>query len=372
MTPKTVFFGLLLAGWLHFGATAVCAGQGPHIVLRERDTLPSGPRFHKGNDPLIRVTGRTQVIGSRMRMWQPGTYLEAAFRGISCEIYLDDEVLWGTSHNYIEVIVDHAPPVRLQTRYSHNTVAIDGLGNTRHVITLCKNTEAGIGYLDLAGMTCRQLVALPQPPGRRIECIGNSITCGAGMDLAAIPCGKGQWYDQHNAYMSYGARTARSLHAQWMLSSVSGIGLVHSCCKMSITMPAVFDKTDMRDDSIPWDFNRFVPDVVTICLGQNDGVQDSTVFCSAYVNFVRQIRSRYPEAHIICLNSPMADPPLDAVLRKYIGSVVAYLNGSGDRGVYAYYFSKQFHSGCGGHPDLEEHAQIARELTQFVAKNEHW
>jgi hypothetical protein len=41
------------------------------------------------------------------------------------------------------------------------------------------------------------------------------------------------------------------------------------------------------------------PDVVTICLGQNDGVQDSTAFCSAYLRFIGQLRHVYPNAQLI-------------------------------------------------------------------------
>jgi lysophospholipase L1-like esterase len=48
-------------------------------------------------------------------------------------------------------------------------------------------------------------------------------------------------------------------------------------------MPQVFDKVNMRIDSIPWDFKQYTPDVVTITLGQNDGIQDSVAFCSDYV-----------------------------------------------------------------------------------------
>jgi putative lipase involved disintegration of autophagic bodies len=52
-----------------------------------------------------------------------------------------------------------------------------------------------------------------------------------------------------------------------------------------------------------WDFTNYQPDVVTVCLGQNDGVQDSTIFCSAYVNFLKRMRSYYPTAQIILVTS---------------------------------------------------------------------
>jgi hypothetical protein len=45
----------------------------------------------------------------------------------------------------------------------------------------------------------------------KIEFIGDSITCGFGNDESGLPCGKGQWFDQHNAYFAYGSVAARTL-----------------------------------------------------------------------------------------------------------------------------------------------------------------
>ena len=61
-----------------------------------------------------------------------------------------------------------------------------------------------------------------------MEFIENSITCGTGSDQSVVPCDKGVRQDQHNAYLSYSPAVARSFNAQWQLSAVSGIGLMHS------------------------------------------------------------------------------------------------------------------------------------------------
>jgi hypothetical protein len=52
--------------------------------------------------------------------------------------------------------------------------------------------------------------------------------------------------------------------------------------------------------------------------------------------------------------------------------VVTKLREKGNNKVFKYFFSKQYHHGCGGHPDLEEHKLIADELTQFLKKVENW
>jgi hypothetical protein len=171
--------------------------------------------------------------------------------------------------------------------------------------------------------------------------------------------------------MSYGPTAARSLNAEWMLTAVSGIGLTRSCCGMTITMPDVFDKVSLSENKSMWDFT-FQPDVVTVCLGQNDGLQDSTIFCSKYLAFIQQLRSRYPAASIVCMTSPMADTQLASLMKKYIHGIVEASHERNDLNVYEYLFTKRYFKGCGTHPDLMEHQQIADELAAFIKKLKKW
>ncbi|MDB5133666.1 MAG: acetyl xylan esterase [Mucilaginibacter sp.] len=330
-------------------------------------------KLFKANDPNIQYFGRIDLSNPlKPRFWSPGVYINVKFKGTSCELIIYDEV-GGDNHNYVEIAIDDDPPFRVKLTDKVNMVkAVQGLANTAHVITICKDTESGIGYIEFVGLKCAQILPLPPKPKRKIEYIGDSITTGSGIDIAETPCDKGKWYDQHNAYMSYGALTSRALNAQWQLTAVAGIGLTHSCCNMDIIMPDVLDKVYLRNNKISWDFNRYQPDVVTICLGQNDGIVDSTLFCNAYVQFIGSVRKHYPQAAIICLTSPMANDQLRAVLKKYLSGITAALNSGGDKKVYKYFFPKQYHNGCGGHPDMEEQGQIADELTNYIRQLEGW
>jgi hypothetical protein len=178
--------------------------------------------------------------------------------------------------------------------------------------------------------------------------------------------------DQHNAYMSYGPNTSRNLDAQWQLTAVAGIGLVHSCCDMKVTMPGVYDKVSLVNNAINWDFKKYQPDVITICLGQNDGAVDSALFCSTYVKLIDILRKYSPKADIICLTSPMADAKLTVILKRNLSAIADYMSARGDKKVSKYYFSKQYHNGCGDHPDMDEHRQIADELTDYIKQLENW
>lgn len=330
-------------------------------------------KFFPADYPFIQYTGRIDFSNPKLpRFWQPGVYITAKFTGSRCDVILNDEILWGNKHNYLEIVVD-GNAVRLKTTSKTDTItAAENLSQGTHTLVICKNTEANIGYLELVGILCKELVEPDPLPARKMEFIGNSITCGTGSDLSVVPCGKGLWEDQHNAYMSYGAITARALKAQYHLSAVSGIGLMHSCCNMNVIMPQVYDKVSMRNDTIAWDFSKYIPDVVTICLGQNDGIQDSMAFCDNYISFVKRIRAYYPAASIVCLTSPMADERLVSVMKKYLSSIVNVANRNGDKQVYNFFFSKQFHNGCDSHPDMAEHRLIADELTAYIKQIKNW
>jgi lysophospholipase L1-like esterase len=331
-------------------------------------------KFFEATHPDIQYTGRIDFSDPKKpRFWQPGVYITARFSGNFCSLLLEDEILWGKSHNYITIIIDGGKPLRIKLKNKSNTINLrENLADGEHTLVVIKDTESGVGYVEFKGLICKSLLPLTDKPKRKLEFIGDSITAGMENDLSETPCDQGEWYDQHNAWLSYGPLTARNLNAQWHVTAVSGIGMLHSCCGIKITMPQVFDKVNQREDSLLWDFKKYQPDAVTICLGQNDGVQDSVRFTETYIHFINTVRKQYPNASIICLTSPMANVRLTSVLKNYLTGIVRHVNTQGDKKVYKFFFSRSFNKGCGGHPDLSDHQQIANELTGYLKKTFGW
>ncbi len=325
------------------------------------------------NHASIEYMGRVDYSDSTApKFWQPGVQFTFTFTGDSCGIVLQDELLWGTSYNYIQLVVDSVEK-RLKLGKVLDTLWVTGNKEQKqHQVTVIKNTEAGMGFIAVKGVIARELRPVKESLKRKIEFIGNSITCGMGNDTTGIPCGKGQWFDQHNASKAYGALTANVLQAKYHLSSVSGIGLMHSCCGLKITMPQVFDKINLTGDSLQWNFNNYQPDLVSVCLGQNDGVQDSTVFVNNYVKFLKQLRVYYPKAQFICITSPMADDTLRTFLKGALNGVLQQLHKDGDTLVDSFVFEQSYTSGCDYHPSGSEHQQIAQQLTTFIRQKMKW
>jgi lysophospholipase L1-like esterase len=331
-------------------------------------------RFFEADHPYLQYTGRIDFSNLKApRFWAAGVYIEARFSGTFCEVEVRDEVLWGTSHNYIEVSIDGSEPIRIKLTDKINRITVaDNLTEAEHTIIITKGTEALIGYLEFIGLRCKTLLPVKKKSTRKIEFIGDSITSGMANYTKEIPCDSGVWYDQHSAWYSYGAISARELNADYAITSESGIGLIYSCCNKKLTMPEIYDNISISQDSIAWDFSRFQPDVVTVCLGQNDGIQDSLSFTSAYVKFIQSLRNHYPKAKLVCLTSPMADDKLRPVLTRYIQGVVEHCRAGGEKNLSAYYFTRQYKNGCGSHPDVEDDKQIAAELTTWLRKEMNW
>src|SRR6185295_11759517 len=115
--------------------------------------LPGKGTFFEADHPYIQYTGRIDFSNpKRPRFWQPGVYITAKFTGASCTFVVNDEILWGNSHNYIDVIVD-GKRTRIQTTGKTDTiVAAVALNEGPHTLVICKDTEAGIGYLEFVGL----------------------------------------------------------------------------------------------------------------------------------------------------------------------------------------------------------------------------
>lgn len=347
------------------------------------------PKTIGGYDDLITYIGRLDKTDSvAPRQWGAGTYFTFAFNGDGAELNIADNRLYGESYNYLEVVLDGDTIGRVKTNALLNRIVIgnaqsttaadtainvlslsEGLAAGRHTLLVCRDTECGHGYTQLLSVTAPGIEKWKPEAKHRIEFIGNSITCGMEIYDGVIPFGQGTWYDHHRAYFAYGPRTARALSSEWSLASVSGIGLIHSCCDHKIVLPQSYDKVDLAGNQIAYDFS-FQPDLVVSALGQNDGVQDSTAFATGYVDFIRTLRQKNPGAEIALISSPMANDTLRTFFRGLLPAIAAEAEAQGLAGksgkIPFHIFEKGYNAGGADHPNMAEHEVIAAEVTQFI------
>ena len=333
-----------------------------HFSQKEAQTF-----FH-ANDKRIHYVGRFDFSDEQEpKAWAPGVYLEFVAQGTSCELVVEDEVKFGNTYNYLEIVVDHRITKRIKLSSKINRIHLfKDVKDGRHHVLVCKNTESAIGFIKIKGIYSQDLCKWKKPRKRLFEFIGDSITCGNGSDSSSCSFGKGSWYDYHNAYLSYGARLSRSLNADWMLSSVSGIGMHKSCCGVKHSILHIYERMNFQKGNKKWFFSM-KPDVVFITLGQNDGGNEASEFEKKYRIFLQKLRRNYPKSWFVCCTSPMAGIELKQKLKKSIEKVIKAHRQTGDYRIASFQYKGIYNGGYDKHPTVEQHRLMMNELNQFIS-----
>jgi hypothetical protein len=333
------------------------------------DTLPGS---------AITIYGRGLAAGGRAELIGSASHAGFSFSGKQCEV--DVLVPDRNSHNYLQYELDGVYQKKVRVGGGkRQTLVIAALTGGSHRVWLYKGTEAMSGPIFIEKISGDGLKPLKNKSAALIEFIGNSITCGAASDTTEFPCQLGEYVDHHNAYYAYGPRTARSLGVEYRLSSVSGIGIYRNWNSDGPTMPQVYEKASLQvSDSRLWDFSKDLPAIVCIALGTNDFSHgdgkhprlpfDSAVFTKTYIRFVQLVKSKYPSAKIALLNSPMVHGSDGLLLDHCLSAVKKGIDGlypAGGR-VALFFFPPMQPGGCGGHPSVEDHAILTKQLSPFL------
>ncbi|RYE35978.1 MAG: GDSL family lipase [Sphingobacteriaceae bacterium] len=300
-----------------------------------------------------------------------------SFTGEQCTIYASLPA--ENEHNYLQYELDGIYQKRLRVDGKVvDPITIKTTGSGKHTIWFYKATEATTGPILISKISAPAIKALTEPNAPLIEFIGNSITCGAAADTADFACGTGTYQDHHNAYLAYGPRVARALKVNFLMSSVSGIGIYRTWNADSPSMPQVYEKLDFQQNSTrKWNFKTYTPKVVSIALGTNDlslgdGKSprkpfDESIFISNYVRFIQLVKSKYPKARIALLSSPMVKGSARITLEKCINQIKKEIDSKylADVPVATFFFKPMDVHGCDGHPSVHDHQILAEQLTPF-------
>lgn len=346
----------------------------------------SWPAFAKNNtntkDTLyaaaLKPYGRFELTKQNdLELITSAVHFVFSFNGKSCTMYayINDE----KGHNYLQYELDGAYQKRIKINGgSVQPITLTANKDGQHTVEIYKATEATTGPIFIQKIIAKNIHAIKPPDAPLIEFIGNSITCGALADTSDVKCGQGLYLDQHNAYYAYGPRVARALHTNFILSSVSGIGIYRTWNMDNPGMPQVYEKARLTpDDSTLWNFKMYSPKIVSIALGTNDmsrgdGVHtrqpfDSAVFVRDYISFVQFVKSKYPTAGIALLSSPMINGNDRILLQNCLTAVKQNIDSlyPSDKPVAVFFFQPMHPHGCSFHPSVEDHAVLAQELIPF-------
>lgn len=356
----------------------------------------------------MKILGRTLVhtgenTGRRARyLCYSGSYVEFTFTGrsLSCELLSDycEDQTDGTQYPcYMALYLDHQLVRRFPLMPGRHLYPLLPEGDVRkrddsegndseedlRTMVVCLVKESEVQYASsgiLAFYTDEEAEIRPtDKKDRKIEFIGDSITCGYGvLGGPETPFST----ETESADDAFAVQCAGALDADYQLVSFSGIGVISRYIEpeeneplTDVLMPALYPHTDAvlakrygwRPES--WDFSSFCPQVVVINLGTNDdsytrGIREREErFEEEYCEFVRNIHRRNPGAEIVCTFGVMSQRLLPRV-----EEAVQRLSESG--------VPVRMHreepilpgevTGCDGHPSAQRQRKMAESLTGFL------
>ncbi|MGN0665632.1 MAG: GDSL-type esterase/lipase family protein [Huintestinicola sp.] len=291
-------------------------------------------------------------------------------------VYNDNQQAW------IAVVIDGETVKRFRVDGGENTYILyegDMLYNAKvSIIKLSENQSANAGIKALR-INARK-IAPEYKKDKLIEFIGDSLTCGYGNE--------GTEYDdfdtaQENGMLAYPYLTAKALNMDYSMVCISGIGIVSDYSdevgvkEDYLLMGENYDYTDYNFQSRrgiseleEWNFGDGA-DIVVINLGTNDvsytgksnELRDE--FAGEYYNFIEQVRSRNPDAEIICTLGIVGSE----LYEEIESAAQRFSENTSDKRVHTFQFSYMDEAdgyGADYHPSVKAHEHAAEELTEFI------
>lgn len=336
----------------------------------------------------IRRLGRTLMRNGTLWLGYSLTGAEFDFDGtsLSAEIttdWVNDEAWKENFQPYMAVLVNG----KLSKRFavSEGTAQYELYRSEKaekvriRLVKLSENAFSKVGVLSFSADG--KLTATKPCSERRIEFVGDSITCGFGIEGRSV-CDNFRTSTE-NPLINYASLTANELGAEYQLTSWTAIGVYSNSVKDervtepddAWTMPVIYDYTDKAVDGMlgnepeKWDFSRFAPQLIVVNLGTNDkdftrGIPERTAaFENCYREFIAHIREKNPQAHIICA--------LGAMGRELLPQVENAVKMLADERITSLGFEVQREEdgiGSEWHPSAVTHRKMADKLIAEIKR----
>lgn len=274
----------------------------------------------------VKLTGRTYMMDDTLWCAFSGSGVQFKFSGRYLKITFcaDNSLSHGEENFARAAVLVNGERVfdKLISEPEIEAVIFDGVEIIEaevHIIKLSETAMSTFGIKPLETDADANIAPLPEKQ-LKIEFIGDSITCGYGVDDND---------PEHHFKTStedvtkaYAYKTAQSLNADYSMVSISGYGIISGYTDdpdkiiPEQTIPQYYDKLGFSycsfaektaPQDIKWDFGSYVPDLIVINLGTNDesyckeDAAKQKVYSDAYVEFLKTVRSFNPNAEMLCV-----------------------------------------------------------------------
>lgn len=349
--------------------------------------------FKQDNVQMIRAdNAKIQYVG-RFDFTNPkqpkfawtGSQITFTFEGTFCNLLINNlsegnDKTGKPNANYFNILINNqlVKVLKVENGKTEYELAKD-LPKGKYTVRIFKRTEAEVGLCEFIGFQIDKsgkVVESPPRPKRKVEFIGDSITCGYGNEGDRKECPFTP--ETENGAMSYAAITAQNVGAEYVTTCYSGRGLIQNYNKSKQgTLPELYDLVYPQNASLKWNFEKWTADAVFINLGTNDfahEIPDSTTFVLTYNSLINRVLEKNPKSQVFCLAGSMMSGERLSTIKNYLKQVVSYQHRKGNTKVYFFEMSEQgkLGYGCDWHPNVAQNQQNAKELTAFVKEKMKW
>lgn len=344
------------------------------------------------NKDAYRLSGRATWQEGALYLGYSASFVEFTFKGTKAEAeLLTDRLDWEEIHRArVAVFVDgeETPVLRFPlTKERERFVLYESTEAKEVTLRIMKYSEAAFGAVGIASLEVEgEILPPPAAKNKKIEIIGDSITCGYGIE--GVVDVDNFTTSQENPWNAYGCRVARTLDADFSLISWSGNGIISHWVPEDVNEPrneealmpemyvyedysADLRRNKARADFIKRDFKTYQPQLIIINLGTNDSSYTRKIpardraFINGYVKFLREVREVNPDANILCTIGLMS---IDT--NSLVEEAVARVNAFGDNKVF---FKEAFLQngevdgiGADWHPTESTQKKFAEYLVEYI------
>ncbi len=335
---------------------------------------------YAATDKNVKLVGRTMRSNDITWLIHSGSAVEFTVTGKSVNITLAGDSSINNDEDYrsrYAVIVDGeiikddvmGTPEKTLTLFEGET---SRTANVK-IIHLSEAMNGAIGVKNISVTSNSAAPVRPEPKkDLSIEFIGDSITCAYGVEgLSNYESFK---TTTENFMKSYAYLTAQKLNADYSSVSYSGHGIISGFTSSGdintdSIIPDCYELTGkLSDYATNWDFETSSHDVVVINLGTNDSSYvtkepetRSQEFIDGYIDFLKTVREKNPEAYIICTLGTMGDE-----LYEYVEDAAEkYSTLTGDERIMSYRSAVQNMSADGIGSDWHPSA-ITQQKSAYV------
>ncbi len=278
----------------------------------------------------VKLIGRTANDSGILWLALSASGIEFTFTGTSASITIAGDSMINSGPDKqarFAVYIDGEKTLDTQVDAAEKTYDIFSADTEKEttvkILKLSESAESTMGIKSVS-IVGRDVAPTPEKD-LKIEFIGDSITCGYGVDDEVKEHSFST--STEDATKAYAYKTAQLLDADYSLVSYSGHGIISAYTNdgkknTSGLVPPIYEQFAKSYGSydgifnvslIDWDFSRFQPDMVVINLGTNDasycGSNQERIdeYSTAYAEFLKKVREHNPDAHILCVLGVMGD-----------------------------------------------------------------